>query len=229
MMRIKNRFFMVLVSLFFILFKGAFFETVVCVSHRLSIDEQKALNKSLFIATVRNDKEKFEEALKRGAQINCKDHIGRTILHFAASLGHLEIMIIALHAGGDVNALNQWRSTPLHRAVTYERKEAVQMLLAAGTDQEIKDTGHRIARDLASTRMRKVIDETVLKIEKMKLPVREQVIARLKNIRNDLSGFPDVLINDFVLKYLEEDIEERVRDGIRDARDAFIAQIVENY
>ena len=51
--------------------------------------------------------------------------LGDTILHLAASLGHLQLCQYLLENGAQIDVLNQRGRTPLHRAI-----ESSQMLTA---------------------------------------------------------------------------------------------------
>ena len=64
--------------------------------------------------------------------VNAVDRAGNTLLHYAAGFGSLETMKLLLDKGGDVNAKNKRRSTPLHWAIPSEAK--VKMLLDRGAD-----------------------------------------------------------------------------------------------
>lgn len=65
---------------------------------------------------------------------------GRTALHFAASLGHTEVMkqLFSQHANCDVMTLD--KQTPLLFAVKNGREEAVRLLVAKGSDRNVKDS-----------------------------------------------------------------------------------------
>ena len=68
--------------------------------------------------------------------VNKVDGLGRTALHYAARLGHDDIVAALLAAGADVGARDAAGFTPLMRAVQGGDANApvVERLLAAGAD-----------------------------------------------------------------------------------------------
>jgi ankyrin repeat protein len=54
---------------------------------------------------------------------------GGTALHFAARMGHVEIVRLLLRMGGDALARNAHGNTPLHSAVVAGHAETVKMLV----------------------------------------------------------------------------------------------------
>jgi ankyrin repeat protein len=61
--------------------------------------------------------------------VSMKDSMGRTAVHEASQLGHVQVLCQLLDAGADCNA-QDWRgSTPLHYAVNSKQLDCVQILL----------------------------------------------------------------------------------------------------
>ncbi|MBT7909819.1 MAG: hypothetical protein HN607_04730 [Verrucomicrobia bacterium] len=58
--------------------------------------------------------------------------------HKAAGAGNIEAVKQHLAGGADVNAKNQYGSTPLHFAAGYGRNEMAELLIAAGADVNAK-------------------------------------------------------------------------------------------
>jgi hypothetical protein len=59
---------------------------------------------------------KVEGLLRNGANVNARDNSGRTALHYAARIGHLDIVKALVVAGSDQNAVCDARKTPLDYA-----------------------------------------------------------------------------------------------------------------
>jgi ankyrin repeat protein len=72
--------------------------------------------------------------LKDGADVNAKDHEGRTALMFAAINSHRTTVKILLDQGADVNARAKDGGTALMLAACGDAIEIVQMLLDKGAD-----------------------------------------------------------------------------------------------
>ena len=57
-----------------------------------------------------------------------------TPLHQCTSQGHLEVMMMLLDAGADVNCLDHQNLTPLHQAVIHGNRDAAELLLCYGAN-----------------------------------------------------------------------------------------------
>jgi len=90
-----------------------------------------------FKAALDGDEEALKQGLNSGVDVNAIDAKQNTALHLATKHGHLNIMGLLIEHGADVNAQNDWLSTPLH--LTEKNMEAIRMLLEAGADPNIKD------------------------------------------------------------------------------------------
>jgi ankyrin repeat protein len=69
----------------------------------------------------------------RNAEINQR----RTPLHFAASLGHIEMMKLLIGAGADVNVRDKLGSTPLFDAIGAGKTDSLKTLLAAKSNPNL--------------------------------------------------------------------------------------------
>lgn len=85
--------------------------------------------------------------LEHGADVHRRDESGRTPLHYAAGVGGSAVEML-LSAGATVNALAHNGRTPLHIAVDRGSVSAVDALLRAGADAELRDAQRQTARDL---------------------------------------------------------------------------------
>ena len=73
-------------------------------------------NKQLLEAVKIGDIERTENLIKHGADVNAKDNIGWTALHWVASKGNLEIVAALVKAGAEVNVTNKYGLTALQLA-----------------------------------------------------------------------------------------------------------------
>ena len=78
--------------------------------------------------------------LTEGARAEVEGFSGRTPLHLAAEYnGNAAVVEMLLAAGGDVNARDNYRGTPLHEAAESGNVAVGQALLAAGGDVNARD------------------------------------------------------------------------------------------
>lgn len=92
-----------------------------------------------------------KELLKRGADINAKNDIGYTALHFAAQEGHVDVARQLLAQGADVDPLDVHGNTPLSNAVYNEQHLLVSVLIEAGADPDLQNEHGVSPRELADS------------------------------------------------------------------------------
>jgi len=101
---------------------------------RITIDNYEDIKKAqelIFDASKRGNKQDVELALKLGANINQKDQMGNTPLHWAAKEGHLEVVKYLIKHGAKINEKNKNGDTPLSLAFPLHFK-VVKYLLEKG-------------------------------------------------------------------------------------------------
>ena len=76
----------------------------------------------------------LDHLIRRGANIDHRDHMHGTPLHHAAFAGHLDIVRYLLDAGADINAVGDWVGTPLGLAAAKGHMAVVELLLAHRAD-----------------------------------------------------------------------------------------------
>lgn len=99
---------------------------------------------SIFEAACVGNIDRVRELLKQQPQIaNSKGFGGATALHFAAFLGHKEIVSLLLQNKAEVNiiATGFGNATPLHSAVANNHIEIAEMLLSNGAMVNAKQAG----------------------------------------------------------------------------------------
>ncbi|MDP7560466.1 MAG: ankyrin repeat domain-containing protein, partial [Planctomycetota bacterium] len=96
---------------------------------------KKELN-VLFDASSTGNLEAAKQAIADGADVNAKNYVKRTPLHFA---DNKEIAELLITKGADVNAKDDWGETPLHTAAARGHKEIVELLINNGADMNVKD------------------------------------------------------------------------------------------
>jgi uncharacterized protein len=76
-----------------------------------------------------------------------RDENGRTLLSWAAQLGHLGVVKVLIENGAEINAIDNTslKETPLHNAVDELHPDIVEILLEHGADVSIEDNDERTA------------------------------------------------------------------------------------
>lgn len=77
------------------------------------------------------------------------DEFDRSLLHFAVSIQHLEIIDLLISSGAKLDQEDSTKNTPLHYAAGYGRVEALKRLLEAGADGSIKNASEKTPADVA--------------------------------------------------------------------------------
>ena len=121
----------------------AMYEQVVdaLLDHPQLDPNSKGLNgrPALMAYVWRDNKERVEKLLARGADVTAQDNDGDTALHGAAQTGNVEIIRMLLDKGADPNVKNRVGGTPLMWAAVYGNDEAARLLLSRGADASLKD------------------------------------------------------------------------------------------
>ncbi len=93
-----------------------------------------------------NDIEKVKEFMDKGVDVEAKDRFfGATPLMQAAFEGRIEIALLLIQKGADVNAKNKLGATPLMYAVSAGQIETARMLIEKGADVNARDNGDETA------------------------------------------------------------------------------------
>jgi len=90
----------------------------------------------LMLAALKGHKELVRKLIARDADVN---KTGWTPLHYAATGGHLEIMLMLLDEHAYIDAESPNKSTPLMMAAQYGTPAAVRLLLEAGADPTLRN------------------------------------------------------------------------------------------
>ncbi len=83
--------------------------------------------------------DEIKKLLAQGADVNARDTMGVSPLHFAAARGDKEIAEHLISKGANVNAVdNIWKNTPLHTAARFGRSNIIEVLVSKGADLNAK-------------------------------------------------------------------------------------------
>jgi ankyrin repeat protein len=101
---------------------------------------KQAPSMDIWTAAATGDTETIQAHIDYGTDLDGKEPSnGSTPLIVAALFGHTPSMELLVHAGADVNLLNNDNSSALHTAAFFCRTEAVQMLLENGARTDLRN------------------------------------------------------------------------------------------
>ncbi|XP_061181626.1 transient receptor potential cation channel subfamily V member 3-like [Saccostrea echinata] len=77
-----------------------------------------------------------DSLIKNGANINCSDKHGQTLMHEVCRTWHIDVAKFLLELGANVNQADKYGRTPLHVAAAVDYPEMVEILIKNGADRE---------------------------------------------------------------------------------------------
>ena len=110
------------------------------------------LDRELFNAVIRSDVEAVSASIAKGANVNARDQIGHTPLHWAVEEHRRAAAEVLIAKGADLNALNIADGTPLHTALRVNDIELARLLISSGANLTIPGAERK-------TPLRAAIDE----------------------------------------------------------------------
>ena len=102
---------------------------------------------ALMIAAWRNQKDAVEKLIARGAQIN---RVGWTALHYAASIGSVDIVKLLLEHSAYIDAASPNKTTPLMMAARGDHADVCRLLIDEGADPTLINERDVTAADFAT-------------------------------------------------------------------------------
>ena len=168
-------------------------------SDLLTSDSFKMKEKSVFQTEILNDfyktiadgdKDKLQKLLstrmidvKNIAASLGSSTLGDTPLHWAARLGHEDVVKQLINEGAELNSTNSWGRTPLYQAVQGGNKDVVKLLVDIGADQNIADekgkTPLTLAREKHDFNIVKILRDREPPILFQDLPLALQIVVVL--------------------------------------------------
>lgn len=109
------------------------------------------------------DLEFVETLINSGANVNCTDKHGQTLLHEVSSKWHVDVAKFLIDLGADVNQADNYGRTPLHVAAADNYPEMIYLLIDSGAVKEAKTTGelqtpvHYAAKNDASDALKALV------------------------------------------------------------------------
>lgn len=104
---------------------------------------------ALFRAVRADNIERVWSLISKGSDVNIKNDVQCTPLHYAAEYGHLVVAELLIANGADVNAQTINNLTPLHMAARRGQYNVADLLIEKGADIEAKTRNGQTALDYA--------------------------------------------------------------------------------
>ncbi|KAF9391069.1 hypothetical protein CPC16_004611 [Podila verticillata] len=111
-----------------------------------------SLKNSSFGMLLQNDVMLTLSLVKSGCPASQYDIHGCTPLHLAARRGHMEMVMVLLQLGGDVDGQGERQWTPLHESISQNHVAISSLLVACGADLEVKNAAGETPEDLGRRR-----------------------------------------------------------------------------
>ena len=103
---------------------------------------------SILAAASAGHVEAIKKHLAAGADVNAKDDIGSTSLHWAVYYNHKEIAELLIEKGAGMNEKNNTGATPLHFAIQKDDNEYAELLIEKGADMNARNNKGETPLDL---------------------------------------------------------------------------------
>ena len=108
-----------------------FFDNAFKISmerERKMTEEMQILKDSFFITLTEGEYEEITDFLDNGVDVNIKDELGNSPLHYASRRGMISLMSRLIDSGCDVDAVNEDGDTPLHECSSFTSEEGGKCL-----------------------------------------------------------------------------------------------------
>jgi hypothetical protein len=115
-------------------------------------------------AAHRGDGHAVHRLVEAGVDLDARDPMGYTALHWAGIRGHWRIFAELIAAGAPVDAIGGDGGTPLHWTCHHDRPEMVGLLLDAGADVHVRNRWGRTPLHVAARRNCMAVAETLLDV-----------------------------------------------------------------
>jgi len=106
----------------------------------------------LVAAAKRGDTHAVHYLVAGGADLDVRDPMGYTALHWAGIRGHWTVFSELVTAGTPINAIGGDGGTPLHWACHHDRPDMIARLIDAGADQNVSNRWGRTPLHVAARR-----------------------------------------------------------------------------
>merc|ERR1712098_820344 len=120
----------------------------------VTFTEPRFKRSPLMVAALIDDTDSILKLIKRGADVNRQDYIGRTALHYAAKNRSINACATLLDNDAHIDAASYSGYTPLMGAAYYGQKNMYQFLIKKGAAQTLINNDGKTASQLVRFRER---------------------------------------------------------------------------
>ncbi len=108
----------------------------------------------LLLAAAGNQTRIVEQLIEAGADKMSRDRSGMGAIHYAASNGHLRVVMILIEAGIDPNQIGEreFNARPIHYAALKGHADIVEYLVKKGAKVDYRDAGGNTPQDIAEAK-----------------------------------------------------------------------------
>jgi ankyrin repeat protein len=112
----------------------------------------------------------MEQLLKqKKLNIDARDGLGNTALHYSAHHDHPSTLVMLLEAGAQVNVQNNAGETPLHKAVAKGSIPCIKALVEHGGDPKIESRDRKTPQRMAKSAEAKALLKNVVLVSDPKI------------------------------------------------------------
>ncbi len=94
---------------------------------------------NLIAAVLQENLEEVTRLIETGIDVNSKDSLDKTALHYASSIGSIPICQLLIQSGANLEARDESGETPLHHAAKYGQSLICEILIQSGVNPDIED------------------------------------------------------------------------------------------
>ena len=123
--------------------------TIIAAVVLVGCGPPKAPDISIHEAVIDGNIKAVKQHIAAGTDVNMKDDVGLTPLHFATGEGHKEVAELLIGKGADVNMKRKGGWASLHDAAWTGQEQLVELLIAKGANVNTENSGGETPLDWA--------------------------------------------------------------------------------
>ena len=206
------------------------FFTVVTLANtgHVAYSMKETLNEQLFKALQQNNTEEAEKLINAGANVNSKDELGVSPLHWAALNNNSKLVRFLLKNGANVNSAAVDGDTPLQTAVILGHTDIVKLLLDSGADPSIADNLGTTPLDVAKKdEIKAILLAHITPKEVESFAIQFLMVLKRKETEGEFPGVPKDVRKLLIRQALIEDRLEKAKKHLPNYDEDKLSQAIE--